>query len=108
MQQIRESMKNKKASQFVSLLICNNTLAGEVGLEPTIPGARNQCLTIWPLAIILVLACYVACSAFAFLLTPIYIVVRPSKEYVIASGNYAIWPLAIIPRHSGALARDHR
>ena len=40
-QQIRKFAQNKKASKFESLLICNNFMAGEVGLEPTIPSARN-------------------------------------------------------------------
>lgn len=38
--------KNETGLQELCLIF----LAGEVGLEPTIPSARNWCLTIWPLA----------------------------------------------------------
>lgn len=49
MQQIRNSVQNKKASRFESLLICNNTLAGKEGFEPPNAGTKTRCLTTWRL-----------------------------------------------------------
>ena len=49
------SHRTEAALSLATILIFDSlysfiSLAGAVGLEPTIPCARNKCLTIWPRA----------------------------------------------------------